>query len=126
MIQATDLRLGNIVLINGLRTKVSLLVLQHLIEGNIQFTVEGLKISEEILLKCGFVNKFSNSWSNHVLQIFQNKGNVAGIELDDFYVSTGQRYVTSFKHLHQLQNIYVALTGEELNVKPLLQLQNKD
>ena len=80
---------------------------------------EPIPISEEILLKCGFVNEFSNSWSDHILQIFENKGNVAGADIGDFYVSTGQRYVTNFKYLHQLQNLYFALCNQELNTSGL-------
>lgn len=79
-----------------------------------------IPLTEEILLKAGFVNEFSNSWSDNVFQLFENKGNVAGAEIGEFYCSTGQRYVCSFKYLHQLQNLYFALTGQELNTAGLI------
>ena len=67
-----------------------------------------IPLTEEILLKCGF-EKFGmayvsfsfviNKWSDRMLMVGWSGGNV------------------NVKYVHQLQNIYLALTGGELKIE---------
>lgn len=70
-----------------------------------------IELTEGILLKCGF------EWSHYHPDTAQREyyiNNDFGIELFN------ERYYklnTEIKYLHQLQNLYFALTGEELEIK---------
>jgi len=97
---------------------------QHFITPEYEFSqLRGISLTEEILLKCGF-EKNGRDYEN-----CSNNGIVFEIRFvsDCFYLVTQEEWgYNGFLYLHQLQNLYFALTGEELNIKPLLQLQNKD
>lgn len=117
--KANELRIGNIVLINGLRTEVSLLVLKHVIEENIQFTVEGISLTEEILLKCGMTkNNFRpdrfdfEGIDNGQFHIDQLNGRFVfrGLGMTIVYVD----------YLHDLQNLHFACKRNELNTSGIL------
>ena len=56
MIQETDLRIGNYVLHNGHHRKIVSLNL------GTDVNAEPIPISEEILLKCGAINKFGRTY----------------------------------------------------------------
>lgn len=64
-----------------------------------------VELTEEILLKCGF--KIGNKYSNEDARI------------GDFVITFGDNFYykkTQIKHLHQLQNLYFAITGFELEI----------
>lgn len=64
-----------------------------------------IQLTPEILEKCGFKNDFK-------------VGRHADDFVNDVYsVMYKHAIVTKVKHLHQLQNLYYALTGEELTVE---------
>ena len=69
-----------------------------------------IPITPEILEKCGFISHAINYY--HLGEFYISYANIGLFEYRhrDTYVI--------FKHLHQLQNLYYALTGEELNYKP--------
>ena len=77
--------------------------------------VEPIPITEEWLKKLGFViietNKgiecfyFGNRYS-----VFQPAGKLAWLFVDD------EKGLCEVKHVHQLQNLYFSLTGEELKL----------
>lgn len=74
-----------------------------------------IPLTEEILLKCGFDQNEYCFFIPKISNIYFKK---PFIEADYFLVkSIGGDKLTTAKHLHQLQNLYFALTGEELNVQ---------
>jgi len=82
-----------------------------------------IPLSEEVLLKCGF-KRIANLISGSEIEIeYYQKGKIIVYLLKDFFeieieTSSGifNLHQTFEKHLHQLQNLYYALTGEELEV----------
>jgi len=84
---------------------------EHLDEDNFP-TIQTWEIplTEEWLLKFGFENWDKNKWvdSNSVLTISKND--------DNFLCLINQRDV-DILYVHQLQNLYFALTGKELTLK---------
>ena len=87
-------------------------------------TVAGIELTEEWLLKFGFEIGFlrmkykvyrlktKNGYSNWFL-------NNNGLMTKAFYSDNGlSEYYIRIKYVHQLQNLYFALTGEELTPKP--------
>ena len=85
------------------------------------FTIEPIRITEEILLKCGFVKAlgvFNIECCKSILylRLAYDKGFYYGIKSSDCN-SCEFDDVISIKYLHQLQNLYFALTGQELEIK---------
>ena len=68
--------------------------------------IRPIPLTEDWLLKFGF--KRFTGWDDMEYFVFGNVHiytNLKGYEFEDFYI----------KYVHQLQNLYHALTGEELN-----------
>jgi hypothetical protein len=111
MINVNELRISNWVDggVNGslyYRVKASDFV-------NTDFTkTKPIELTEDILIKCGFVEVINNfEWDlpDHSFPVKRKRGTnhfkalYQGVEI---------------KYLHQLQNLYFALKGEELNIEP--------
>lgn len=137
MIIAQELRIGNVFRgIGGIQTVLSLeentdrgrcnysseehrLMYSHLIlchqNGNQYkpFEIEPVILDEEVLLKCGF-KKLCNE--------FSYKGTCFEKYKNEFFYSAGEGLKLSkdIEYLHQLQNLYFALTGTELDTTKLL------
>ena len=74
-----------------------------------------IPLTEEILLKCGAekINHIDGS----KFHLIQNKKTNIKIRFYKTLVSVNSSFsIYDLKYLHQLQNLYFALTGEELNV----------
>ena len=117
MVQANELRITNKVYDNGkICTIESINAFAdgeadvYLVEtGNAGMFIDPIPLTEDILLKCGFEYDFISynlhfgiDWHNGVLRFSQGKGKTI------FLPCT---------HLHQLQNLYFALTQKELTIK---------
>jgi len=119
MIKAQDLRIGNIVSYRGELFEVFDLICKSSVEldsekldrhvNNADLNnIFPVDISEEILLKVGFEkNRQEWSFESFCLQIFQGWLHYSAGE--------GLKLSNEIKRLHQLQNLYFALTGQELN-----------
>lgn len=127
-----DLRIGNLVILCVANVnhygKIHSLTPSHLLIGDgikcDYSDLEPIIITEEWLLKCGFTPCES---------LFKDKPNILSVQISNnetldyedgelFIANVGShRVVTLWNniiHLHQLQNLYYAITGEELEVKP--------
>ena len=77
-------------------------------------TFEPIPLTEEILLKCGF-EKIENGWKVIDFICFKiSWERLAGLTLT---FENESIYISHIKHLHQLQNLYFALTNEELTIQ---------
>jgi len=118
MIQPQELGLENL-----LRVTKDGLTLQVIVKGIEKKTIRtaifnisiddlnGIPLTEEWLIKLGF---------HEVLGVYAVYGRELNLKLIDgyweFYFKG--KYVSVIKHVHQLQNLYFALTGVELTTKP--------
>ena len=79
-----------------------------------------ITLTEEILLKCRFSMKYgTDPQEQNALKVFNLENlEILKFELDKFFFfSTGKGLIhTNIKYLHQLQNLYFALTGQELEI----------
>ena len=79
----------------------------------------GIPLTEEILLKCGFSITESIFHDNTNAYEIKSWGRIVLIngilQSDEFYFLDGLS--TEIKYLHQLQNLYFALTNEELTIQ---------
>lgn len=118
MIKSNELRLGNYVKFNDKEVIVFTLgerFIEYAYEMDDEFIyceayedIEPIQLTEEILLKCGF-RLLENKTYVHKRIAFFVILNENGFDLNFWQGS-------SFKHLHQLQNLYFALTNEELQI----------
>lgn len=107
MIQANELRVGNWVESSGQIKQI------NGINGsqNAFYDFNGIPLTKDILLKCGF-EKSGGSWRRDEVIIYTH-------EIDDLTYHTESIMSEGgieIKSLHQLQNLYYALTGKELEV----------
>lgn len=130
-IKASELRIGNwIVDCNGpvcVPRKVSGYLLDHIEKYGDMF-LSPIPLTPEVLEKCGFVKVTDGGilfWQFIVKDIAPNSSNeymISGMQyneakpiivafcVNDFWASG------NIKYLHQLQNLYFALTGTELEI----------
>lgn len=135
MILANELRIGNyasahgkeIIKCVGLDEHFFYYMFDSCIKSSYYLSdIESIPLTPEILEKAGFEETYAdnayklpfNKYSLHSIVITLAKENIVTI-LDEY---TGKEQTTVFadaicQYLHQLQNLYFALTGEELNVQ---------
>lgn len=130
MIQANELRIGNwvteliknrIVAIDGIESNQDFVWVNYL-NGSGQYKVgindiEPIPLTPEILEKCGFE---ITGQTEHPNNIWTKYGEESKFELEQiihFFLYDNKCFGTQVNYLHQLQNIYFSLTGEELDVK---------
>ena len=102
--KANELRIGNWVLINTMITKINMARYIGDIDDD-KIIAEPIPLTEEWLLKFGLKTGY-----NHLFGFITKDYNT-------YYLEDGEGYnITSkpIEYVHQLQNLYFALTGEEL------------
>ncbi len=128
--QAQDLRLGNYILIAGFKSKVYAISssFSTTVNGFSEDKLEGILLNPEILEKAGFKEKeLPENWANGmngyeiVLQESANRYLLWCGSLVTIYekpsVFSGMPCGNWVRHLHQLQNLYHALTNHELTIE---------
>jgi len=136
MIQANELKIGNLVYYNGNHKEVGIVTSlqpkfypkycetskdifiglnqRHDIVYNVK-DIQPIPLTEEWLLKCGF-ERVENNWKvldNIVFKLSWER--LAGLVLA---LENESIFLAHINYLHQLQNLYFALTGEELQITP--------
>ena len=110
-----DLRIGNLVYTPDRCvdevTDITLESISTLGFGQM-YDLEPIPLTEEWLIKFGFINH-ANEWCNNlfVFEYWERS------KLYHFTGGEGVGFGGGFKYVHQLQNLYFALTNEELKLK---------
>lgn len=136
-IKSSELRIGNYILFREFYLEVMEKVVEITEERiNIMFDdkqisilhkdVNPIHLTEEILFKCGFSKKYEQYYliihmgvAGHPIMI---EFEIIGKDIfGSLWIGAWDDYTKAIcldiEHLHQLQNLYFALTGEELDVK---------
>ena len=118
MIKANELRVGNLVSFSNQNWIVAN-IYPHYVEGVIKFKgksvleckeIKPIKLTEKWLLRCGFF-KYNNAY---VLKEPSSNCNIFQFSIcENLTYNTGELQ-PKIDYVHQLQNLYFALTGEEL------------
>lgn len=116
--EASELRIGNWIGENALDLNTNeYFVMPIKVNGNIIKVIEfcngkhvfsPIPLSPELLEKCGFENTIGNSYEIDKVRIWFDDSGVY------FFFDRSIRIIIS--SLHQLQNLYFALTNEELKI----------
>lgn len=114
-----ELRIGNYYLHDGDVTKVTLQTFQDM-EFDNSYIGEAIELNEEWLLKFGFQSYhqgyiIGEHWAYPLFITMDRFGYVMKIFSDE----NGALCSPTLKHVNQLQNLYYALTGEELKIQEL-------
>jgi len=135
MIKYKDLRIGNklqketggVFTVLRLDNSDDILVEEQRGLLSLNYNLFGILITPEILEKCGFKETGENIENYTVCKWALNKFEFWAYGFDETFtiyinydkMDNGKFALQpEFKHLHQLQNLYHILTGEELNIKP--------
>ena len=125
MIEAKSLRLENKVLYEG-----KICTVNNLFENNIRVKehsiyhqssheshYEGVPVTPDILEKCGFEKKKDPSaliyYERNSLKLAWYEGKLERISITEIVTTV---YYPEYKYLHQIQNLYFILTGEEFEI----------
>jgi hypothetical protein len=106
--KASELRIGNYVFKDGEIFSIQILHISHTNIG-----IEPIPLTEDWLLRFGFDKKIVDAEQN-----FYQVNEM--VDIDDkvywkFY--RNNEGLSKLQYVHQLQNLYFALTGEELTIK---------
>lgn len=133
MIQANELRLNNylhldgaIYQINEIYNRLQCVELKRKNQSNPNLNeyeecdldcenLEPIELTEKIILSCGFKERKSifGYWIYEIE--FQNTVfSVEEVDLGLCYFYVGNTHVSQTRYVHELQNLYFAITGEEL------------
>jgi len=114
--KASELRIGNSIMQDDELVFVTWWRLELMEKNKIEYNP--ISLTEEWLLKFGFKYK---KWDDHF--IIKNGDYFNSIKKydDSWHYNTDESeatcyYLTTIKYIHQLQNLYFALTGEELTI----------
>ena len=107
-IKANELRLGNWIYNNNNEYQVTPYVIEEL-WASVRGWVQPISLTDKWLIKFGFEKYDTNKYSiNHFY--IRKVG-------DEFETQIGECLYKTIDYVHQLQNIYFALTNEELEIK---------
>ncbi len=117
MIKANELRIGNILNYNTSKEEVLPIVvdweiIQSYSQNEIEFTsyFKPLELTPKWLKKFGFIQN-NNAWSKNGLSLFDYNFSQGELNL---ILNASSCPAPDVKYVHQLQNLYFALTGKEL------------
>jgi hypothetical protein len=127
MITAQDVRVGNWLKshLTGEYVKVDWLVIKHLLDGNIQSVYqpsipvyEPVVLTPEILERAGFIQiaEIKNTFFRGLYSLRKEK--VLDNPAWEFYIHYGGGFMrlSDIDYLHQLQNLFFALCGTEIDI----------
>jgi hypothetical protein len=123
--KTNELRIGNYlngkqgrVIVTEIRTNNSVKIHDNTSSFYVEICLTPIEITKEWLLKLGF--EYSNFYNNYKIKAGQYYNSVRYDYEDCEWCynndssDAGCYYVTSIKYVHELQNLYFALNGEEL------------
>lgn len=134
MVDIKELRIGNIVkCYSSLYKKNKPFEVSQILVDNIELIdtdesfeilydmLDGIPLTEELLLKCGFTKEYYG-FSCDIVELSYGRFLCNDdTDKDNLFLSINNAEYTisgvSLKYLHQLQNMYFYLTGNELDVK---------
>lgn len=131
MVEVKELRIGNFILHDDKICEVCAIysngmmdistIDSYIVKERNNILIEPIPITEELLLKCGFTKEYYG-FSCDIVELSYGRFLCNDdTDKDNLFLSINNAEYTisgvSLKYLHQLQNMYFYLTGNELEVK---------
>lgn len=114
MIKANELRIGNYYYNQSGHLNQTTTISKYKDLGVNHDLIDPVPLTEEWLFKFGFEREGGKAyWVLPYIKIHS----VPTIDGDEILMMPNNRYACQIKHVHQLQNLYFALTNEELKIK---------
>lgn len=119
-INVRELRIGNWVLDANVPTVIDFSYMSYLIDYPTTHKVSAIPLTEEWIKRFGFEYKYVDDTCGQYVISFSEWGMFAFDVNSEGYSYTGYAatFSTQLKFVHQLQNLFFALTGTELISKP--------
>jgi len=124
--KASELRLGNYLIVPGIDriVQVRLVCLSHfscvdkdgiVLGESVRINYQPIPLTEELLLKFGFEINRQTKEENNIWRCYSEEGFFEVEQIgSSFFLDDNHCYGTKINYVHHLQNLYFALTGEEL------------
>ena len=118
--KAEELRIGNFIIVSNPSSPIYLSKkptveicnyhhISDICKGDEDWVYEPVPLTEQWLIDFGFVKcSVSDAYNSHHLTIYKEDGS---------FWSDVITFGLEIKHVHQLQNLFFAITGEELDYK---------
>lgn len=122
--KANEIRIGNWYQedwITGEFNQITVKDIEFLVDDPLDDHYMSIEITEEWLLKLGFI--YSEYFKNYKVKAGDYFNSVKWDDEENEWSynndssDAGCYYVTSIRYVHQLQNLFFALTGQELTIK---------
>lgn len=102
-----ELRIGNFVY--DTKGEINTVCVETFVKFNHQ--IQPIPLTEEWFLKFGFEKSLLVDWYSNGIIAIKINGDMVVVDLDR------STFSVNCKNVHQLQNLYFAITGEELTLK---------
>lgn len=127
--KAQELRIGNYYMIDGRCFKMDIKMMYAFCSGSFLYDIDkilGIPLTEDILLKCGFTVKSLIDIEQDRITVYHHE-KLGYLSRDFAYaINDTNEYCemdnllklsVPMNYIHQLQNLFHSITGEELEVK---------
>lgn len=112
MIQVNELRIGSWVLNHYGNPEQIEVIEPKIVNGRELYSFHPIALTTSVLERCGFVsNPYQDRYELGKIHVELNRT----LGYDELWID-GMPHI---KYLHQLQNLFFALTGAEINYKPI-------
>lgn len=113
--EARELRIGNLVLFEPFKGSGFEIISVQELPFKKRNVVEPIPLTEDWLVKFGFENLYDTRWQNYSVDLFGDS--------EGYWLLSEERtnWPKPIKYVHQLQNLYFALTGKELEINQITQ-----
>lgn len=120
--KAMELRIGNYIENTDSQMASYMVVNADVIKQNehtMYASLQPISLTEEWLLKFGFEINRQTKEENNIWRCYSQEGFFEVEQIgSSFFLDDNHCYGTKINHVHQLQNLYFALMGGELTLKP--------
>ena len=118
--KANDFRLGNLYHfedVSGMVVERVDYIENEMVDWNHLDLIHPIPLTEEWLLRFGFTITKKTKEGNEIWTFMGDEHKFEIEQIIGFYLYDNMCFGTEIKHVHQLQNLYFALCGEELILK---------
>ncbi len=111
--KAKEIRIGNYLIVDGNKSLIDGQIMLSILQ--LQYSIEPIELTKEWMVNFGFKKDIDTSFMKNDVSIFLDKRHKTNLYLqsnESKFVWFG--FERRIQYVHELQNLYHALTGDEL------------